>query len=181
VNTQRFSSKEQIGSSPLSYYGYRFYHADAQRWMNRDPFGSVTSQMNAEMFGTDAAAFYEEGIFDPELLPEGPNIYGYVGNNPINVVDPSGEVAPIVAVAAVAAVRGGFIAYRAYRSYRAAAAAARAGQSMIACSRSAAQRIATQAGKGARPVRHAPHGPRPDYRPHYHPGGNTPPHTHIWW
>ena len=37
ANTQRFSSKEQIGTSPLSYYGYRFYHADAQRWMNRDP------------------------------------------------------------------------------------------------------------------------------------------------
>jgi len=133
------------------------------------------------MFGSAAAAYYEEGIFDPELLPEGPNLYAYAGNDPVNLIDSDGEVVPIIAIGVVVA-RAGFLAYRYHRSLAAAAAAARAGQSLIARNRATAQATACRAGQGAPPIRHAPHGPTPGFLPHYHPNPNvTPPHTHIWW
>lgn len=79
-----------LGTSTISYdvvQGVR---------INRDPFGSMQSQMNAAMFGTTAASYYKRGIFMPEMLPGGPNLYSYVGNNPINQTDPDGEVIPII-------------------------------------------------------------------------------------
>jgi RHS repeat-associated protein len=61
-NTQRFSSKDWHNPSGFYYFGYRFYDPATQRWLNRDPMG-------------------EEG---------GLNLYGYVGNNPIDLIDPFG-------------------------------------------------------------------------------------------
>jgi len=46
----------------IYYYGYRYYHPDLQRWINRDPLG-------------------EAG---------GINLYGFVGNDPVNRIDPWG-------------------------------------------------------------------------------------------
>src|SRR5436190_20190878 len=37
ANTYRFSSKEYHVNSGLYYYGYRWYDANLQRWLNRDP------------------------------------------------------------------------------------------------------------------------------------------------
>jgi RHS repeat-associated protein len=62
ANVYRFSSKEQHAVSGLHYYGERFYEPNLQRWLNRDPMG-------------------EWG---------GINLYGFVGNRPINEVDPYG-------------------------------------------------------------------------------------------
>jgi len=62
ANVYRFSSMEFHINSGLCYYLYRFYDPGLQRWINRDPVE-------------------EDG---------GINLYGYVGNNPINVVDPLG-------------------------------------------------------------------------------------------
>ena len=56
-NPYRFSTKEQIGG--LYSYGYRFYSPGIGRWINRDPIG-------------------EAG---------GINLYGFVGNDPANMVD----------------------------------------------------------------------------------------------
>ena len=62
VNRYRFSSKEVHPTSGLYYYGYRFYEPNLQRWLNEDPIG-------------------EAG---------GLNLFGFVGNNPINRDDPEG-------------------------------------------------------------------------------------------
>jgi RHS repeat-associated protein len=65
ANVYRFSSKEFHSPSGLYYYGFRFYDPANQRWLNRDPLG-------------------EEG---------GLTLYNYVGNNPVNWIDPDGESA----------------------------------------------------------------------------------------
>jgi RHS repeat-associated protein len=61
-NTIRFSSKYFDNETGLLYYGYRFYSPALGRWINRDPKG-------------------EAG---------GLNLYGFVGNNPVNYFDPKG-------------------------------------------------------------------------------------------
>jgi RHS repeat-associated protein len=53
----KFSSKERDVSTGFSYYGYRFYAPQWQRWVNRDPI-------------------QEKG---------GNNLYGFVRNNPVAV------------------------------------------------------------------------------------------------
>ena len=62
ANLYRFSSKEYQTTSGLYYYGLRYYEPNLQRWLNRDPIG-------------------EDG---------GINLYGFVGNNPISLIDPYG-------------------------------------------------------------------------------------------
>jgi RHS repeat-associated protein len=61
-NPIRFSSKYQDPESGLLYYGYRYYSAQHQKWLSRDPIG------------------YEGGL----------NLYGFVGNDPINGADELG-------------------------------------------------------------------------------------------
>ena len=58
-----FSTKRYFSSLGLSYYGYRFYNPMLGRWMTHDPIG-------------------EKG---------GLNLYGFVGNSPVDFVDPVGE------------------------------------------------------------------------------------------
>ncbi len=62
ANTYRFSSKEYHPNSGLVYYLYRYYEPNLQRWLNRDPI--------EEMGGI--------------------NLYGFVGNDPLNGVDALG-------------------------------------------------------------------------------------------
>ena len=63
----RFSTKYFDTETGLYYYGYRFYHPDLMRWLNRDPIE-------------------EEG---------GVNLYGFCGNNAINWYDVDGRTARI--------------------------------------------------------------------------------------
>ena len=73
--------------SKLNLTWFRQYSASSARWLNRDPFGES----------------------------QGTNLFGYVGNNPISYVDPSGQslvaalpfIAPFVASPAVLIVIGG--------------------------------------------------------------------------
>lgn len=60
----QFSTKAHDETTGLSYYGYRFYTPASRRWINRDPIG-------------------ERG---------GMNLYGFVGNNPLNSIDSDGRV-----------------------------------------------------------------------------------------
>jgi RHS repeat-associated protein len=62
ANRYRFSSKELHPNSGLVYYGYRFYEPSLQRWINRDPIG----------------------------VRGGVNLYGFVGNGPLGMLDPFG-------------------------------------------------------------------------------------------
>jgi RHS repeat-associated protein len=62
VNTYRFSSKEIDTRSGLYYYDERYYDPNYQRWLNPDPI-------------------QEQSGF---------NLYEYVGNNPVNWIDPLG-------------------------------------------------------------------------------------------
>ena len=62
ANLIRFSGKEYHAQSGLYYYGYRYYAPNLQRWMNEDPIG----------------------------IAGGLNLYGFVGNDPIDLMDPNG-------------------------------------------------------------------------------------------
>jgi hypothetical protein len=52
--------------------------------------------MRAGFAVSEASKYYEMGIMDPELLPTGSNLYSYVGNTPLSLTDPDGEVAPLI-------------------------------------------------------------------------------------
>lgn len=58
-NPFRFSSKYWDGETNLIYYGYRYYNSQAGRWLSKDPIA-------------------EAG---------GINLYNFVGNNAINIID----------------------------------------------------------------------------------------------
>ena len=64
INEMQSSSMPRDNLSGLSFYPLRAYEPNLQRWLNRDPIG-------------------ENG---------GINLYVYVGNNPVNRVDPKGLV-----------------------------------------------------------------------------------------
>lgn len=61
-NVYRFSSKECLTNTGTYYFLYRIYDPSLQRWMNRDPIQELG----------------------------GMNLHRFVGNNPINLVDPMG-------------------------------------------------------------------------------------------
>jgi RHS repeat-associated protein len=73
ANVYRFSSKELHVNSGLYYYGYRWYHPNLQRWLNRDPIGENGFET---LRGNDA---------DP--LGDGPNLYAFVENTPVSHLD----------------------------------------------------------------------------------------------
>jgi len=62
INPMRWSTKYTDVESDLLYYIHRYYKAELGRWLNHDPIE-------------------EEG---------GVNLYGFVGNDPVNLIDPWG-------------------------------------------------------------------------------------------
>ena len=78
---------------------YRAYSAEMGRWLNRDPLGTSAKQPQAERLLSEqrppslslAKAVTHRGFTgEPELLPEGPNLYAYVANSPVTMFDPLG-------------------------------------------------------------------------------------------
>jgi len=63
ANSYRFSSKQYHDNAGLYYYGYRFYAPELQRWVNRDPIQELG----------------------------GVNLFMFVGNDPNQNIDYSGQ------------------------------------------------------------------------------------------
>jgi RHS repeat-associated protein len=66
-----YTGHHHHAKSGLILTWYRAYDAESGRWLSADPIEKITGDM-------------------AELLQEGSNLYGYVGNDPMNSVDPMG-------------------------------------------------------------------------------------------
>ena len=80
-NTRRFTGETQDPTG-LYYLRARWYDPATGRFLTRDPFPGLAA------------------------LPQTQHPYVYVGNNPVNLTDPGGEIAPIIVAAGVGAVIG---------------------------------------------------------------------------
>jgi RHS repeat-associated protein len=74
VNPFGFSTKFTDEETGHLNYGYRIYLPEMGRWPSIDPMYEIIGEM-------------------PELLPEGANLYSFVGSNPINWFDDLGLAA----------------------------------------------------------------------------------------
>jgi uncharacterized protein RhaS with RHS repeats len=95
----------------------------------------------------------------------GINLYGFVQNNPVNLIDPYGLswAGKIVNLG----VRGMKTLGRV--TFKRAVKEAKSGEDIIAKNRKTAQEIARKMGNGKKPIHDRPHGPvNEGYRPHYH-------------
>ena len=95
ANIYRFSSKEWNENTGLYYYGFRFYDPNSQRWLNRDPLGDLGGLgYLAPRIDQDGDANDKGGMSDDDFLNIwsrlNSNLYGAIGNDPINYVDPLG-------------------------------------------------------------------------------------------
>lgn len=67
------------------------------RWPNRDPLGERGAEVLLRQNGRVRPKY-------AELLPDGPNLYGFVHNDPVSLVDADGRAIPAAVVAAVAVI-----------------------------------------------------------------------------
>jgi RHS repeat-associated protein len=74
ANPFRFSTKYQDDETDMLYYGYR-YEKDG-KWLNRDPLGEP--------------GFEELRRRKSNVFGDGPNLYAFVGNAPVNRIDAFG-------------------------------------------------------------------------------------------
>ena len=77
-----YTGHHQHAKSGLILTWYRAYDAEAGRWLSADPLEMVTGEM-------------------AEMLPEGPNLYSYLGNSPMNGIDPLGLFNPTKCLSAI--------------------------------------------------------------------------------
>ncbi len=137
-----FAGLLTIGDADVVMATFRDYDTGTGRWLSQDPLGYI----------------------------DGPNVYSYVLNDPVNSVDPLGlhVIGKIVKLG----VRGMKVMRRGL-NFNEAVAAARAGDDILCKSRRVAKEVAEELGGGKRPQHHtAPRRPgTEDYRPHYHPAG----------
>jgi RHS repeat-associated protein len=98
--------------SGLVSYLCRFYDLNLQRWLNRDPLG----EPGFEVLRSGPA----------DVLGDGPNLYGYVKNRPVDLTDPLGldGEATLVAEPTLLMDEEALAAYRAWKCRCAAYAAA---------------------------------------------------------
>ena len=90
VNHYRFSSKEIEPLTGDYYFSYRYYNPNWQRWLNRDPLG----EPGFEVMQRSAPYRTHSFVQGPAERTEGPNLYEYVHNSPVQYVDPLGLQVP---------------------------------------------------------------------------------------
>lgn len=74
-----YTGREWRSELQLADHRNRYYAPTVGRWLSRDPIEQIKGER-------------------PELLPEGPNLYAYVGNNVINLYDPDGLAVPVIPI-----------------------------------------------------------------------------------
>lgn len=74
TNHYKFTGKERDAESGLDYFGARYYSSSMGRWLSADWSFAPTAIPYAD-------------LSNPQSL----NLYSYVGNNPMNLVDPLGH------------------------------------------------------------------------------------------
>jgi RHS repeat-associated protein len=122
LNPFRFSTKYQDDENDLLYYGYRYYNASTGRWLSKDPITELgfdpvgTNQKQHERESEDeqmpltSREDWSRTSYPPSdeassdstskvsqgnqfgFLNDASNLYGFVGNGPINAFDRLGLV-----------------------------------------------------------------------------------------
>ncbi len=88
----RFTGKELDPETGLYYYGARYYDPVLSRWISADPMvvkylpDLLDPRQQKRDWIPEQDLPGEGGIYNPLNL----DLYGYVGNNPLNFVDPLG-------------------------------------------------------------------------------------------
>jgi RHS repeat-associated protein len=93
-----FSTKYYDWETGLYYYGYRYYDPSMGRWPNRDPINELGFNLLIRSQ-------------NPFNLDEEKNLYGFVRNNPVTLVDSDGRAIPILGIVAAWAAWQGVCAY----------------------------------------------------------------------
>lgn len=70
ANPWRFSTKLLDSTGSLYYFGYRYHNPSIGRWLNRDPIG----------------------------ISGGVNLYSFVNNSPVGMIDPNGKILIITGI-----------------------------------------------------------------------------------
>jgi RHS repeat-associated protein len=99
ANSYRFSSKENHANSGMYYYLYRYYVPESQRWLNQDPLGD----RGHLSYYTDN---YSNWNIRYRIAVEtwgGANLYGFVRNDPLILVDKDGRIVPVLIGGGIAA------------------------------------------------------------------------------
>jgi RHS repeat-associated protein len=100
TNHYKFTGKERDPESGLDYFGARYYGSNMGRWMSPDWAANATAVPYAN-FG------------DPESL----NLYGYVGNRPINTADADGHCPICIGAILGAGAGAAVILYKTFDAY----------------------------------------------------------------